>query len=516
MRDFPLSRPAQRTGMLLGGITAWVSMLVLTGLGIGALLYTSRFDPTTYAEAVTICRRSLPAALAFSFLLALPCAAAVRLPDAVHRFAPVWAGVLTTLCGCLWTVTLRAQPRNDQAYVWEMAVALVEHNPEPFAADYAVAYPHQFGAALLASFLVRLFGTNAVPAFGIFNSLCAGACAAVLCLLARELCGEVHAGTVCGALCLLFCPLALYAAFVYGTVFSAAASFWAMYGALRLCRGGSIQWWIPVLVLLPLACVSYGNSLIFAVAVFLLLFFTGLLHGRHGIFRLCFPALMLIALCAFFPGACREFVCRQMQVASPSGMPKTAWIAMGIHSSNGVCGPGSWDGSNWDLFFSNGADSRATHIAAVQNIRQYLKGYRDDPHRLLFFAEKTACQWLDPWFGALTQNYAPDSATALAPAQWLCVGAGLHPVQGILTALLSIFYLGAAAGIFLLWRRLPDRLWPQLLPLLFLGGFAFQLIWESKSRYCLPFVLALLPLAAVAVTRLGLWLPGVLRRAMRR
>ena len=53
------------------------------------------------------------------------------------------------------------------------------------------------------------------------------------------------------------------------------------------------------------------------------------------------------------------------------------------------------------------------------------------------------------------------------------------------------------AGTLALRRKTGGAVWAQLLGIAFFGGFLFQLVWETKSRYCFPFFVFLLPLAAV-------------------
>ena len=45
-----------------------------------------------------------------------------------------------------------------------------------------------------------------------------------------------------------------------------------------------------------------------------------------------------------------------------------------------------------------------------------------------------------------------------------------------------------------------------LLVLIFMGGFAFQLFWEGKSRYVLPYVVILIPLASIGVKENIQWI----------
>ena len=61
--------------------------------------------------------------------------------------------------------------------------------------------------------------------------------------------------------------------------------------------------------------------------------------------------------------------------------------------------------------------------------------------------------------------------------------------------------VGAAYTRTLELRRKTDgSVWAQLLGIAFFGGFLFQLVWETKSRYCFPFFVFLLPLAALGFT----------------
>lgn len=82
------------------------------------------------------------------------------------------------------------------------------------------------------------------------------------------------------------------------------------------------------------------------------------------------------------------------------------------------------------------------------------------------------------------------------PPRW-ADGVLFAPVQAMLRALLTFVYLFAGCGTLALRRKTGGAVWAQLLGIAFFGGFLFQLVWETKSRYCFPFFVFLLPLAAV-------------------
>ena len=93
------------------------------------------------------------------------------------------------------------------------------------------------------------------------------------------------------------------------------------------------------------------------------------------------------------------------------------------------------------------------------------------------------------------------SITVAGGVGWLATALGggvlFAPVQAVLRALLTFVYLFAGCGTLALRRKTGGAVWAQLLGIAFFGGFLFQLVWETKSRYCFPFFVFLLPLAAV-------------------
>ena len=63
----------------------------------------------------------------------------------------------------------------------------------------------------------------------------------------------------------------------------------------------------------------------------------------------------------------------------------------------------------------------------------------------------------------------------------------------------AIFFLAVVGGI-VLWFGLRNdgykRVYWALPAFYIIGGFVFQLFWESKSRYCMPYFFMIIPFAA--------------------
>ena len=39
---------------------------------------------------------------------------------------------------------------------------------------------------------------------------------------------------------------------------------------------------------------------------------------------------------------------------------------------------------------------------------------------------------------------------------------------------------------------------------IFIGGFAFHILWEAKSRYIIPYIVVLIPVAAISINKFNI------------
>lgn len=246
---------------------------------------------------------------------------------------------------------------------------------------------------------------------------------------------------------------------------------------------------------------AYQSALIFILAVCIVAAFSGFGHGSKQLLGGLVLAALLLAVPVAAENIGQTVFFNRAPIPYSSGMPASATVLMGIHSGT-YYGPGGYDASSWKLFWANNYDTNATNAAAVKGIREYIATYLHNPKEVKFFLQKTAWQWLDPWFEALTMN--GPSITVAGGAGWLATalagGVLFTPVQALLRALLTFVYLFAGIGTLELRRKTDGSVWAQLLGITFFGGFLFQLVWETKSRYCFPFFVFLLPLAALGFT----------------
>lgn len=51
-----------------------------------------------------------------------------------------------------------------------------------------------------------------------------------------------------------------------------------------------------------------------------------------------------------------------------------------------------------------------------------------------------------------------------------------------------------------------------LLILIFIGGFLFHMLWEAKSRYIIPYVIILIPIASIGIKETCEWIKNIVKK----
>lgn len=511
-------------------------LLPLTGL---SFYLHGQPDYTTYKEAVSLTQHS-PLLLAGSlvsffvlfFFLHL-------LLMKMHRYRLRLFMKLNTLLCALWTGGLsflwirtnRYPPIADQLTVWDSARLIAsQQSIEPFA-DYISSYTQQKGIILFMAGLIRLFGSQPISSFRPWNILCAMGIVILLCAIAWEIYRKEEVVIFTGVLTAFFFPLILYTVYIYGTISAYGFSLLGLYATLRTLRLAKLlsfsqapSWkklwrlsrpkllrlllWSLLLAGSFAVCTQlYTGSLIAVTASTLTLSVQAFLYF---FFRKKRKEAFLLSLCTFlllfsvvFAGDCADLLFRRVSgLRTGDGVPASAYVYMGITSENGACGPGSHNGTDITSFHEHGMDTAATDIYAKEESVKALKEYASGKRPLSFFLKKTEYQWCDGWFGSATLTVNPLLNAPVSSFFRFLMQKGLPLLGTFLSLFLPFIYLFALTGVcFRVRQRFFAHMGAGLPELFFIGGFVFQFFWESKSRYCLPYVMILLPVAAYGLHR---------------
>ena len=494
------------------GVVAVLSFAVCAGLGIASLFVLANMKTEEFAEHIpdelVITARNVPhtlagAAVAAAALVGM-CVLAVRwLSWKNARFFSILAAAGVTAFCFVWIGSFSSYPAVDQMDFWNIACFLAGRGELfDFEWEYLRLYPFQAATAMAAEPLVRLFGTSWFS-WQFLSACSAGVSVYILSCICGRLTDSPAAKCLCALLTASFVPLALYSTFVYGTLPGLALALLGSYAVMRECAEAKspVQWWALAALSFAAALILYSGEMIFLAAAVLVLFATGVFCPGQR--RKILAAVLLAALAVGVSHLWQEAAMTRLGMPGESGCPILPRILMGVDAYSEKAMPGFYNGISIKVYRQCGYDAAMANRQAAMDIRNSLLALQRQGRFWQFFAEKTADQWLEPWFTSLSANNPSLYNEPRWLARALTGGVLFAPVQAWLGLLMPLVYLFGAAGILLAFAKHKTAVW-RLTPMACLiGGFLFQLASEAKSRYCMPYYLCCFPMAAAGVAALA-------------
>ena len=244
-----------------------------------------------------------------------------------------------------------------------------------------------------------------------------------------------------------------------------------------------------------------------AIVMIAAMFYVVILASKKTICKTILCLVMLVGM-VFASNKISDVIYYDMivKVEPTDAVPTLAYVYMGVSAIDGLDGPGSQDGSNYKIFEENDCDAKATNKDALNRIVKIFKEYIGGDRSLNFFVDKVKFQWLDPTFGSRRIIETNDPALGEPPnseaylrvrySSWRNVG-----FKFTIVGLIMVYGLNLFTAIYQIIKKEQDGL-HFFIQILLIGGFVFQLFWESISRYCFSYFIWLIPGAGYGIVLL--------------
>lgn len=409
-------------------------------------------------------------------------------------------GMVILAGGVFWIFFNDCAPAHDQKVVYEEARRIAGALKEPFDTGYFSFFPRNRGVTLVAALAIRIFGDH-LYSFQIINLAAALAAYGCICKMTDLIFENPVISAITSFLLTLFYPLVIYTSYFYGTLLSVTFVSLGLYAAAAFCKTERLRYAVVMILAFPAGIVMHQSAAIGLVAAIIYLIF------KNG--KKCFlknAAISVAAVCAVLgmtwmvdltytgiTGAERD----------TASVPPICTIYMGLTSTSGASGPGSQDGSDAELFLQNGQDSKAAGQDAAHRIAVVLGEYATGKRDPKFFLEKAEYQWLDPTLGARKIIRLNDVNEGAPPNSDRFMKFYDSPLRSIIfklsIAAMLLIYTGALIMGMKTICHIKEYPVMILIQLYVIGGFLFQLMWETLSRYCLGYFLWLIPQAAAGL-----------------
>lgn len=409
----------------------------------------------------------------------------------------------------IWYISVTLyEPAGDTLICMQAAEDFLNGDKEYWISGYVSVFPFQNGLVFFDMLLILLFGDSAYIVFQYVNVLFF-----IIAVIAiYKTCGYIfrkeNSLFIWFAL-LLYYPFVMYVLYCYGTMigFSFAAlagMFLFMYFDKRMLR-----YIVLCAISILLSIIVKPNYSIVLVGIILYLLFDFVTMKKTKSF-----AGAIIVMTVYLAGSKSVNVMFDNIIGIHNeGMPKIAWVAMGMNDS--VNTPGWIDGYSTYVYEKNNRDKEATVHESISHIGQRIKILLKQKRFLTFQYKKIASQWNEPTFESLNLQMVKSNAPE-NPFKEIVLPENNRIYKAMMNVCQTLINFGAVIYIFMKWKNFRDLSVYELFnAVLMIGAFIFWAVWEAKSQYVVPYYYLIIPYAVVGWKSIVIKTESILAKKMK-
>ena len=404
----------------------------------------------------------------------------------------------------LWTIFVRAPIVGDQVHVNSMGQLFYRGydeeiiNSDTYAGiplgEYIQAYNQQIPQAFLYSLFFRLIH---IDEFGTPRAL--NVIAIIIILVAIYKIGNMISKNHkvnkvrLMVLFLTFLSLPMLSTFVYGDIPSLAFALLSVYYMMKFVDYNKLKYFTLATIFSMIAYMFRMNSLIFVIAtVIYLLFnlFTKITSKtvKENIINALLIVIFIVV--SIVPAQIvNDYYINKYNLDKSKEYPNISYILMGMSES--------WRGNGWynedigEPALKNPESSKEEYADKIKDRLTYFSQNIGYTYR--FYTMKLASMWSENTYSAVRLNLLHESEDDY-------LNVIKEPLTFYQKALLILMCV--CSIIVLIQNRKNLSVNVIYLILIFMGGFAFHIIWEAKSRYIIPYIVVLIPIASIEINKL--------------
>lgn len=480
--------------------------------GVLSFLFHAEINTSVYLEENTVycwnTWKNVAAAIALGVVYIAAARVLKKLDRRIGLLIAVVCVVVIGAAAALWIRYNPLLPIADQKKLWDAIIAYADGDYQNIDAAYFDQYPFQSRLVVLFSVIVRITGIRTIMIFKAYNAAAAAAIAAGLMRISALLFSRMEMTLLTGIMTVCFLPIVIYSCFIYGTLLSLALIVWSFCCVVSFVKYGKEYKLFLLAVLMAGAGICYSGSAIAMIAAAIYLLYSAaaaFCRKAKGKAIACVVGIALMLVCsAASQKALSSCFTRTTGIPTDNGVPASAYVLMGVTSDeDNACGPGSYNATNVYIYEISDRDSNAANQEALKRLYYAEKDYLRGRRSLSFFVQKLRNEWTDSWFSSAVMTVYLQSEDSLLSEEQIRFFQSSFVVhlQGFLTAFLVVVYFFAVLSALRDIRKTDRDL--NILSLFFLGGFVFYLFWEAKPRYCFPYFVCLIPLAASSIAQVS-------------
>ena len=404
-----------------------------------------------------------------------------------------------------WINIMKLSPESDQKSVHEIAAAIINaENLSEFldlGDRYIRIFPYQFGIAYIFSLIYRIWGQNYMY-IQYVNAICSIINIILIVFISKLLFNKENIQKI---LVFLLAVFGIYWMFfnvhVYGNIIGLTFALTSLFFTILYLKKGKLYNVFLAGIFIALSILAKSNYNIFLCGIILLLILN--LIQKWNFKTLL--SLLIITISIFIVNTSYKTILREKyNVVLDKGMPMISYVAMGMDKPGNMA-PGWYTGINLDIYGGTYYNYEKTEEFMKKFIIERLTYFSKNPLEFIsYYSQKIGSTWLNPTYQTIFYSipgpridFYPDYAQYFSYqnfARSMLDGNLYKFEEWILNIYQIIIFNFGAIGIYLISKK--KELSDFLIPVIFIGGFIFHIIWETKAIYVIQYYFLLLPYTA--------------------
>ena len=173
--------------------------------------------------------------------------------------------------------------------------------------------------------------------------------------------------------------------------------------------------------------------------------------------------------------------------------------------------PGWYSGRIVQMSFEDIDKAKIEYKEMLKERTRYL--INNPIYTVAFYLEKDSSMWAETTFGAVRYNFSEqfgDNKYNNIELDNFLKDTNNY-VLLYQKALVLLIFVFSAIVIIQKRKNLSNEV--LLLLTIFIGGFLFHNIWEAKSRYIIPYIIALIPIASIEIEKIKVTISKKIKRS---
>ncbi len=404
-----------------------------------------------------------------------------------------------TIFNIIWLLTKMPAVVGDQIHVCNLAQTFYSGNLEQFLpnmtyagiplSEYMKLYHQQIPLAFVYSIYFRMMHCDIIFILRSLNFIGNLLIIIALYKITNQLSKEHKTNkTLLFILILTFITLPMLSTFIYGDIPSLALCLFAVYFMMKYTETKKIKYPLFSSLCTMVAYMMRMNSLIFVIATVIYLILNIFKEFKQTIWKEKLINIIIIIayiLISLIPSALvKNYWLDKYNMDKNKSYPNISYILMAMEES--YRGNGWYNESIGEPALRDPENAKTEYVERISKRLTYFK--ENIGYAFKFYIDKIASMWTENTYSAIRSNLMNDNDKLLNFTNTLTF---YQKALLLVTCLLSL--------INIIQKRKNLSINIIFLLTIFIGGFAFHILWEAKSRYIIPYIVVLIPLASIYI-----------------